>query len=129
MDQIHIFENMDDRKILQMYLPEIKKNEELLFSCVETKKFIKKLKVIKKFTAFAGSLKVVEERIDETPQTSYALLKIDTVKMVLSTILFSKDESKDAENKYIEEEKEAAKQDNIVVALVSFSAVGGSQEA
>jgi hypothetical protein len=40
---------MDDRKRLQMYLYEIKKNEELLFSCVEAKKFIKKLKVKKSY--------------------------------------------------------------------------------
>ena len=129
MDRIHMFDTLTDQEKFNKYLQEIKKSEDLIESCGLAKIASKKLKVRDKLIAFSESLKIVDEKIDTAPESGYALVKIDTMEHAVYTTLFKDDDSKSAENRYIEEEKEAAQRDGIVIALISTNAVGGIKEA
>lgn len=129
MESIHLFEQLSVKEKLQRYSQKLYERQEYLDSCAEAKKICSKLKVAKKLGAFSGSLKVIDERLDQEPNSGYALLKIDTVKKEIYSTLFPGEQSDEAENAYTEAEKEHAKSDGIVVALVSSSAVGGIKEA
>ena len=57
------------------------------------------------------------------------LLKVDTFNANVESTLFPNEENEEAEKKYLEYEKDAAGNKDIVVALVSTTAVGGIKEA
>ncbi len=129
VDDIHLFETLNPNEKLNRYLAKLDEKQEYVDSCREVKRLLNKLKVKRKLEAFAGSLNIVDERLDQSPDAGYVLLKINTIKGNVTSKLFSEDDSEDAEAKYVEAEKEATQGNGLVVALVSSMAVGGVKEA
>lgn len=128
-DSIHLFETLSPRDKLNKYQEKINEKSEYIASCKEVKRLLGKLKVKRNMEAFAGSLNIVDERLDQAPDAGYVLLKINTIEGNVMSRLFSKEDSEKAESEYVELEKEATQKDGLVVALVSSSAVGGVREA
>jgi ppGpp synthetase/RelA/SpoT-type nucleotidyltranferase len=127
-DEIHLFETLSESERMDKYAVKISQDEALKESCVNARNLLRELKVKTKLEAFAKSINIVGERLGETPDAGYVLLKINTIESVVNSKIFSKDESKTAEENYVEAEKEAVQTEGLVVALVSSSAVGGIKE-
>ena len=130
MDSIHIFGSYEEQTQYTHYKNKIKSNQELLKSCLTAQDLCKRLDVFKKLNAFAGSLKVIGDQLDEADKsTGYVLLKIDVKEHKVYSNIFSIEESGLAEGQYIAAEKEASSKEDIAVALVSTAAVGNIREA
>jgi len=99
-----------------------------LFTC-SILKYCSKLKVIKNLQAFANSLKIADGHLEEVGDNGYVLIEVNTDKKEVTTTVFDEQSNTEAEERYIEAEKQAAVSDNLVVALVSSTAIGGIKEA
>lgn len=131
MESVRLFEQFSDEKKLQRYSQKLRRSEEFLNSCSEAKKICQQLNVFEKLNAFSESLKVIDEELAKKPNSGYALLTIDTSKKEVLSMLFpaGQGDAADAAHAYIKAEKEHVKNDGMIVALVSSSAVGGIKEA
>jgi len=129
IDSIPIFKKLKNEEQQARYEDRILRSSTLRNSCYQTQEASKKLKIQRYFAAFAGSLEVVDKRIHESPDSAYVLLSVDFSAKELTTKVFSSENNKRAESEYINAEKAAAKKDDLVVALVSTSKVGGIKEA
>lgn len=91
-----------------------------------------KLKTIERFDAFSSSVTVTSEHIKQASIDGYILISIqrDGNQFQIQSRIFRRIESVDANAAYLELEKKAiGKDSNLVVALVSTTALGGIQEA
>ncbi|HEY0863666.1 MAG TPA: RelA/SpoT domain-containing protein [Lacunisphaera sp.] len=130
MDDIHLFENMSLPARRIAYQQRLKKHPKLKSSAEELRKCSKRLRVLEKFEAFAGSLRVVDSKLTQAKvETGFVLLKINLEIKRVESMIFAKTATKEAEAEYIRLEAETAKLEGIVVALVSSTAVGGIKEA
>lgn len=129
MEGIHLFGSMKWEDQFTNYVETLNKSQINISSCDSVKDCCRELDVIKKLEAFAGSLKVIDEKIIHNPNSGYVLLKINTKKKTVASEFFEKEDNKLAESQYIAAEKESAKKNGTVVALVSTTAVGGIKEA
>ena len=133
MDKVHMFATISPRDPLQHYKLQHYKQQVVRSGLdkkrVKVQQLAKKLKVQKKFSAFAESIRILDERFTDSPGSSYVLLQIDTQERNLKSKVFTPDNSRLAEAAYIKAEKESAQNDDIAVALVSSGSVGGIQEA
>jgi hypothetical protein len=111
------------------YVDSLNKSQSSIESSEAVKHCCRKLDVIKKLEAFAGSLEVIDNKIIQHPNSGYVLLNININQKTVSSEFFKKADNKLAETKYIEAEKEFAEKNGTVVALVSTTAVGGIKEA
>ena len=114
-----MFYNLKPEIQVRRFAERVLNNSQLKESCLDAQKLSRSLRIQKKFAAFAGSLEVIDKHINDAPESSYVLIRIDTSEVKLTTQVFPTDESVDAESKYIAAEKEAAKKDDLVIALVS----------
>jgi ppGpp synthetase/RelA/SpoT-type nucleotidyltranferase len=130
MDNIHLFENMLPPMKMQAYRRHLKEHQKLRVSAEELKKCCNKLRVLEKLGAFAGSLKVVDARLNKSKEeTGFVLLKINLEKKTVESLMFASSKTKEAEAEYLRLEAKTAKEEGTVVALVSSTAVGGIKEA
>jgi ppGpp synthetase/RelA/SpoT-type nucleotidyltranferase len=129
MEEVHLFNTLSDKIKFLEYANKLDQSQGAFESCMETQSFTRKLAVVNKFEAFAQSLKIVDGKIEENSFDGYVLVEVDTEKATVKTNFFKPEDNKDAEKMYIEAEKSAAGNQNIVVALVSTTAVGGIKEA
>jgi ppGpp synthetase/RelA/SpoT-type nucleotidyltranferase len=129
MEKIHLFGSMSREERYSNYVSSLNESQISIESCEAVKHCCRKLDVIKKFEAFAGSLKIIDDKIVQNPNSGYVLLQINTKKKSVSSMFFRKEDNKLAETEYISAEKESAKHNGTVVALVSTTAVGGIKEA
>lgn len=129
MESIHLFETFDDERKKKEYYDKLMKNDKLILSCQNVQGVSKKLNVAKKFEAFAHSLNIVDGHIKERQVNGYVLVEVNLTKSSVNSTYFNREDNKDAEKMYIEAEKKADEQKDIVVALVSTTAVGGIKEA
>ena len=127
MEGIHGFERMSPAQQYAEYRGKLALSPSAQESCRTTKQFAEKLHVITKLKAFSSSIKVLDEKISNLKVDGYALIQIDIKKLTISTRIFNASDS--AESEFIEAEKSAAKDEHIVVALVSTTALGGIKEA
>lgn len=91
-----------------------------------------KLKTIERFDAFSSSVTVTADHIKQVSIDGYILISIqrDGNQFEIQSRIFRRIESKEANAAYLELEKKAiGKDSNLVVALVSTTALGGIQEA
>lgn len=105
-----------------------KTHDELSESLEQTVTYIKRLDVHKKFQAFASSLKTMEKHV-EIQDDSYNLIKVDFSKSIVNVWSYPKDSFSEAADNYLKLEKEAAKNREFVVALVSSSSINNLKEA
>jgi len=129
MDSIHLFETMSPHAKLRAYRERIRDNSVFLDSGRDLRTCCKKLRVVDKLGAFAGSLVVVDDQLTKAKQSGYVLLKIRIEEKIVETSVFLSDQSKEAEIAYTRLENQTAKEEGTVVALVSSTAVGGIKEA
>ena len=126
--KIHLFERLSPKVQFERYSISARKHK-LSKKRSRVQRLGKTLKIQKKFTAFAASIQVLDQKLKNAPQSSFVLLCIDTQARRVRSRVFGSDQSTEAEAKYIEFEKEAAQNDDIAVALVSTASVGGIREA
>ena len=88
-----------------------------------------KLGILKRFSAYAGSLKVADEHITTQAICGYVLLEINVPKNRLTVHEFKTQDFAAATDSYLEAEKRAAASEGLVVALISTDSVGGIKEA
>lgn len=129
MDDIHLFNTLDDQIKLAAYSKKVNGDKGILESRKKTYSIARKLEVVKNFEAYANGIKVADGRLEEQFVDGYVLLEVNTTQSTVTSTIFTKEENQIAENKYIEAEKKAAEQKELVVALVSTTAVGGIREA
>jgi ppGpp synthetase/RelA/SpoT-type nucleotidyltranferase len=129
MDNIHLFSSKSGQEQLNLYQQALFREPKYVASGIEIKSYESSLEVVKNLEAFAHSLKIVDTHISEHEVKGYVLLKIDTKNANVTSTLFENTQNDDAEGMYLEYEKEAAGRKDIVVALVSTTAVGGIKEA
>ncbi len=129
MENIHFFNTLKDEKQFEAYLNKLSGNQNAIESCITTQKYSKKLEVVKIFEAFTHSLKIVDGKLEEITVDGYVLVEVDTLRSTVKTTFFKHEENKVAEKMYIDAEKRAAEGSDLVVALVSTTAVGGIKEA
>ncbi len=101
----------------------IARNSETLYVLSE------KLDIIKRFNAFANSLKAADDHLTKVPMKGYILLEINVKESKVASHLFDEARFKEGADAYLEAEKRAAHEERTVVALVSTDAVGGIKEA
>ena len=91
----------------------------------------KSLKVIERFKAFTGSVDFVSEVLDSNATVSggYVLLEVNTKSKILKSNFFESGRSEDAVDQYTVRERSNRHKKDIVVALVSTTAIGGIKEA
>jgi hypothetical protein len=129
MDNIHLFETMSPHAKLRAYRERIKGESIFIDSGKDLRACCKKLRVVDKFDAFAGSLVVVDDQLTKAKQSGYVLLKIRIEEKIVETSVFLSEQSKEAEIAYTRLENQTAKEEGTIVALVSSTAVGGIKEA
>lgn len=133
METIHMFDTFDNTKKYQLYkhklLTESSTKAAMLRSCILAKEHAKKLGVESLLEAYAHSLRIIDRHIEEDAIDGYALLEVHTDARTVASTLFKKEDNELAERMYAEAEKQSAGRRNIVVALVSTTAVGGIKEA
>ncbi|WP_196161345.1 hypothetical protein [Reinekea sp. G2M2-21] len=105
------------------------KSEDELAACIECQSLSKLLFVREKFEAYAQSLKIASEHIQESKIEGYALVEVEANIGVVQITLFPSDQVADAELLFIDCEKRAVGSKGILIALVSSSAIGGIKEA
>jgi ppGpp synthetase/RelA/SpoT-type nucleotidyltranferase len=91
----------------------------------------KKLHITERFHAFAASMKIIDDQswVDSAVPSSYVLLDINIKDGNLSGHIYSREESADAEKAYTDKELSSRNDNNIIIALVSTTAIGGIKEA
>ncbi len=129
MENIHVFNNLNDDKKLGAYLKELDINNDAIESCINTQRYTKKLDVVKKFNAFTHSLNIVDGRLEKNSVDGYVLVEVDTNRYTVTTSFYKHEDNNEAEKMYIEAEKRAKESTGLVIALVSTTAVGGIKEA
>ena len=130
VESIASFDNLNQVEQQNRYIQKLNiTGEEAVNKLLETQALCKKLKVVEKLTGFSVALKVVDDHMINSPATEYILPQIDTEKAQLSYKLFNDADSQRAERLYGKKEKFFLSNPNIVIALVSTTAVGGIREA
>jgi len=129
MDDIHMFRSMSQQEKFKAYILKIKDYPEFDESRRVAQLWAEKLEVVRNFEAFAHSLRIVDDQIENSDIDGYVLLEVETSKAVVQSTLFRNDQNIEAEKAYIEAEKRAVGEKHTVVALVSSGAVGGIKEA
>ncbi|ROU00826.1 (p)ppGpp synthetase [Marinobacter sp. R17] len=129
MEGIHLFVSKTTEEQFSEYEGIINSNAKYAESGIEIQKYESRLKILKTLQAYAHSLKVADEHISAQKADGYVLLRVDTVKKQVESTIFPTSQNEMAEKKYVEYEKESANKSNLVVALVSTTAVGGIKEA
>lgn len=129
MEEVHFFSSKSGREQLKSYSEKVSKNPNYSKTGLKIQSYEASLKVVKKLKAFAHSLKTADEHISMRQVSGYVLLKIDTLNANVTSTLFDRSQNDSAEKEYLNYEKEAAGNKEIVIALVSTTAVGGIKEA
>jgi ppGpp synthetase/RelA/SpoT-type nucleotidyltranferase len=129
MESIHLFDTLKDQEKFDSYKEKIIGNELYIESCRATQTASEAMSVVRKFEAYAQSLKIFDQQLSEAPFDGYALIEVNTKLRQVKFSNFSADLITRAEEEYIKAEKLAAESKDSVVALVSTTAVGGIKEA
>lgn len=133
MESIHLFNTFSNEKKFNEYVNKLEEasseKSSRLKSCLKAQQYTTKLDVVRLLEAYAHSLKIADERIEEAERDGYVLLEVDTKEAIVTSSLFDNDENEEAEKMYAEAEKRATAKEGLVVALVSTTAVGGIKEA
>lgn len=130
MESIPLFEQLEFPENFEKYRDKVSKDLFHQDSSTIVSGYIEKLAVFEKLEAFASSIKVVDEKITkDLGDEGYVLLTIDTGKRHVNLNLFDSKLGKKAEEAYSAAEKEYAKNESVVVALVSTTRIGGIKEA
>jgi ppGpp synthetase/RelA/SpoT-type nucleotidyltranferase len=133
MEGIHMFDTFQPENkfaaFKEQLLSENLKKDDRVKKCIVAQIYAEKLDVITLLDAYSNSLKIVDGRIEENAIDGYALIEVEADKATVTTSLFKKEENEEAEKRYGDAEKRAAGRKNLVVALVSTTAVGGIKEA
>lgn len=135
IDGIHLFETLPPQEQFKKLYEAILNDKDpvnkrrILDCCQRIVKSCKNLGISNKLIAFTGSLKVIDERLDEEPVEGYVLLQVDMNKSMVSSTLFEDNDGENAAKEYIKSEKNAAMHEHLVVALVYSNAVGGVKAA
>lgn len=129
MEEIHLFRLKDEEEQLIQYEKKLISDQSLLKTGSEIHNLSEDLSVIKKLEAFSHSLRIADKHISEKEVDGYVLLKVDIKKSTVELIMFREEQNADAEMVYLSSEKEASQNSDLVVALVSTTAVGGVKEA
>lgn len=133
MDRLHSFDNLDVSKKAKRFSEYVKEQGQrkfaILYKCAEIYRIDAHLHVRKKFSAFSGSLKVLQSEEELADISKYVLVEVNMRELVVSTTEFSRDDAEGAERQFTELERKFSNSPNYVVALVSSSAIGGIKEA
>jgi len=129
MDRVHLIHTLTPVRKYQKYVKELSQSQPLIQGCREVQQISRKLEVKNTLQAYAGSLQVIDTRIDVNKKKGYFLLNFDREKRNVTVKAFEQSDAASAEGEYIAAEKEYANTSNNVVALVSTSNIGDIKEA
>lgn len=134
IEDITLYNQISQSKLIEELLlryedrSDISKHKAITNSAAKLYRLGEKLGILDRFSAFAVTLKAVDDHLASTA-AGYALLEIDTIRHQISALTFKNDEFSTAADAYLAAEKRAAISKVVVVALVSADAVGGIREA
>lgn len=134
MDNIHMFDSLSMNEKFKLYKQFALTNENKT-SVKLIKKYYKELKIHDKLTAFANSIKIIDNRLHENENGNedefsggYVLLEIDISSRIVNSKIFKQLGSELAEKEYIALEKKSIEEDGNIIALVSTASFGDIQE-
>lgn len=135
IDSIHLFSRLDHKSQFQkmheriIQHSDVREKADILKCCQRVVKSCRDLKIINKLEAYTGSLKVVDDRLNNELIRGYVLLEISLSQKLVRTTVFDERNEKKAAAVYVAAEKNAATTTDAVVALVYSNAVGGIKSA
>ena len=129
MESIHLFDTFSGSQKFEAFREKVIGRSDFTENCRATQQSTNDLGVIRRFEAFAQSLNILDHQLSESPFDGFALIEVNTKIRQVQISRFSDDLSEKAEEMYIESEKAAAESKDLVVALVSTTAIGGIKEA
>lgn len=129
MDKIHMFSTLSDREQFIAYSREAGASDDLRIGCSKIQKISNKLDVKTKLQAYAGSLDVINTQIAFGEEVGYVLLHMDIEESTVTVTSFEENKASEAEKKYIAAEKQYARSQNDVIALVSTTNIGDIKQA
>lgn len=129
MDGIFKFAAISDIEKVETFALRVHKNTDLLSKCARVQQRFKRFRIGEKFEAYANSIKVIGGSISTSKKSVYILLIIDIKSKQITSRNFEMNDLAEASVQYTAAEKEAAKNPDLVVALVSTASVGGIREA
>lgn len=131
MEEMHSFASMSPEERFVLFSKKVSQNPESVAECKALKKAMSRLGVIKKLEAYANSLQIMNQQIEDKLITGYIILII-TIKEDSGEVVshvFTPEEAQEAERDYLKQEKKHAGKDDVVVAMVSTSAMGEIKKA
>ncbi len=134
IEDITLYNQISQSKLVEELLNryedrrDIMKHKAITSSAATLYRLGEKLGILDRFSAFAVSLKAVDDHLTST-SAGYALLEIDTIRNQISASTYENEQFHVAADAYLTAEKKAAISKGVVVALVSADAVGGIREA
>lgn len=133
IESISSYSSLDSVELLSQYKAKLgKSNMDVIYSNKLCQHYIATLSIFVRFQVFTNSLKVIDNQLQQIDgDAGYVLISIDIRENTLFTTMFPDDAEgrKDAERDYIEAEKEAARLNGRIVALVSSSHVESIKDA
>lgn len=129
MEEIHLFSSKNAHEQVSQYEMKLANNAHLVDTGNEVRKLEAALSIVTKLQAFAQSLLIADKHISEQEIQGYVLLRVNTKQANVELTLFKEDQNSEAEKVYLSAEKEVSNDRDIVIALVSTTAVGGIKEA
>ncbi len=126
IEGMSLFNSMTPAERLTEFSEVVKKDAEVVATYKNLKKLMARLRVIQSLEAYANSLRIMNEQIESKSIDGYVVLvvKIKEEEGELITSVFAPEAAQEAENMYLQQEKDFAAQDNVVVAMVSTSSMG-----
>jgi ppGpp synthetase/RelA/SpoT-type nucleotidyltranferase len=130
MDDIHLFLGLNQQKRFKEYVSKFPQIKESPAGALDVVELSEELGVIEKLTAFANSLKIVGDAVDNIKVNGYMLIEIDLKDTTLTYKPYNKEDAQIAEEEYTNAEKRSAQSEkNTIVALVYTDHLDGIRDA
>lgn len=109
MESIHMFDTLSDKGKMNAYFKKLHEemdvNYGVIVSCMSAQDRAMKLDVVRLLEAYANSLKIIDDRLEQSFVNGYVLLEVDTIKTTVYSTIFGEKKSSEAEKAYAEAEK------------------------
>jgi len=125
IEDIPLFYSLSPKDRWLKFSKVVKNNRNATDLCKSIKKLIPQLRVIQSLEAYANSLQIMNKQIESKPVNGYVILVVKIKKNEGEVLIrvFTPEEAEEAEREYIQQEKNFAGENNIVVAMVLTSSM------
>lgn len=127
MEDIPVFQTLENQKKVEAYQKHVNSKPKSIALVKRTKRIATNLGVIRKLEAYYNSLKIMEKHLNEQHLEGYVLVEVNTSARQVRSSFFT--DSSLANKAYTDAETAYIGKDDMVVALVSTTSIGGIKNA